>query len=129
MDPPGRFCQDITEGVHEGWTVTYVALQNAYYLGFFEVLLVGLDHSFVFEGEPNETRRLDGHDANHFSSDYFGGGQLWHNPDLGKSEESYRIAREQFERAERRILDATVDGACTVFEKIDYRAYLSRPVC
>jgi hypothetical protein len=120
MDPPGRFCSDIAEGVHEGWTVTYVALQIAYYLGFFEVVLIGLDHRFVYEGEPNETRRLDGADLNHFSPEYFGGGQLWHNPDLPRSEESYRIARDRFEQAGRCIVDATVDGACTVFDKADY---------
>src|SRR3546814_17502436 len=28
---PSRFCHDIGMGVHEGWTVTYAALQVAYY--------------------------------------------------------------------------------------------------
>lgn len=118
---PARFCHDIAKGVHEGWTVTYAALQVARYLGFREVVLVGLDHRYQYTGEPNQLHRLDGADPNHFSPDYFGNGQHWNNPDLAHSEESYRIARAEFEKEGRRIIDATVDGACTVFEKADYK--------
>jgi len=118
---PYRFCHDISQGVHEGWTVTYAALQIAYYLGFSEVVVIGMDHRFAYNGAPNQAQRLDGPDPNHFSPDYFGHGQQWNNPDLAHSEESYDIARTEFERDGRRIIDATVDGACTVFEKADYR--------
>lgn len=122
-NPPHRFCHDITQSVHEGWTVTYAALQIAYYLGFKEVILIGLDHRYEYSGNPNEAKLLRGSDPNHFCSDYFGGGQMWDNPDLEHSEESFRIARQEFEKDGRRILDATVDGACTIFEKIDYKKY------
>ena len=119
--PPARFATDLTLGVNEGWTVTYVALQIAYYLGFSEVVLVGLDHRYKYSGKPNEARILEGADLNHFSDKYFGYGQTWDNPDLSNSEESYALARECYERDGRRIIDATLDGACTVFEKADYR--------
>lgn len=120
-NPPARFCRDIAQGVHEGWTVTYAALQIAHYLGFKEVIIIGMDHRYEYSGAPNEARRLDGPDPNHFSPDYFGGGQTWDNPDLAHSEESYSIARVEFEKDGRRIIDATLDGACTIFEKADYR--------
>ncbi len=55
-------------------------------------------------------------DTNHFSEDYFAN-QEWDNPDLIRSEESFRIAREKFEADRRTIIDATVDGACDVFDK------------
>lgn len=119
--PPQRFCRDIGQGVHEGWTVTYAALQIAYYLGFAEVVIIGMDHRYAYTGGPNETWTLDGPDPNHFSPDYFGNGQAWQNPDLAHSEESYRIARAEYERDGRRIVDATLDGACTIFKKVDYR--------
>ena len=118
---PCRFCRDITEGINEGHTVTYAALQIAYYMGFAEIVIIGLDHRFQYHGEPNEEQRLDGADPNHFCPEYFGGGQSWQNPDLKNSEESFRIAREVFEDDGRRIIDATVNGACTVFEKRDYQ--------
>jgi len=118
--PKERFCKDVEGGLHEGWTVTYAALQVAYFLGFQEVVIIGMDHRFEYSGEPNESRRMDGADPNHFSAEYFAGAQ-WDNPDLARSEESYRIAREVFEADGRRIMDATVRGACDIFEKRDYR--------
>ena len=119
--PPARFCHDITQGVHEGWTVTYAALQIVFFLGFTEVVIIGMDHRYEYKGEPNQAQRLDGPDPNHFHPDYFGGGQTWDNPDIDHSEESYRIALTEYEQAGRRIIDATVGGACTIFEKADYR--------
>jgi len=121
--PPARFSRDISIGVHEGWTVTYVALQVSLYLGFNEVVLIGLDHSYKFDGSPNESCRLSGPDPNHFCSEYFGHGQVWDNPDLPHAEESFRIARKEFEKENRRILDATVNGACTIFPKVNYKNY------
>ena len=64
---------------------------------------------------------MQGNDLNHFSPEYFGGGQSWDNPDLENSEASYRIAREEYEKDGRRIIDATYGGACTIFEKADYK--------
>lgn len=114
-----RFSKDITQGIHEGWTVTYAALQLAYYLSFEEVVIIGMDHRFEYSGQPNESRYLEGRDPNHFSPEYFSD-QDWDNPDLEKSEESYRIARKVYEEDGRRIIDATVNGACNIFERGDY---------
>ena len=122
-NPHARFCGDVSRGLHEGWTVTYAALQIAYFLGFSEVVMIGLDHRYEFSGLPNEAHQLAGDDPNHFSPDYFGHGQHWDNPDLAHSEESFRIARAEYEKVGRRILDATLNGACTAFEKVDYRSY------
>jgi uncharacterized Rossmann fold enzyme len=121
QNPPERFCKDISCGVHEGWTVTYVALQLAYFMGFSEVVIIGMDHRFEYTGKPNEAKVINGDDLNHFCPGYFGAGQSWDNPDLVNSEESYRIAKEEYEKVGRRIVDATVDGACDIFEKKDYR--------
>lgn len=114
--PPARFCRDITAGIREGGTVTYAALQIAYYMGFGRVVIVGMDHRFEFSGKPHEARHMDGPDVNHFSPAYFSG-QTWDNPDLLRSEESYRIARDIFAAEGREIIDATQDGACEIFQK------------
>src|SRR3972149_2114108 len=49
------FYEDITRGVWQGATVTYIAMQLAYYMGFQKVILVGVDHSYTDKGLPNET--------------------------------------------------------------------------
>lgn len=119
--PPSRFCTDISKGMHEGWTVTYAALQVAYFLGFREILIIGMDHRYEYDGAPNEARQMGKSDPNHFCNDYFAN-MTWDNPDLARSEESYRLARQVYEADDRRIIDATLDGACKVFEKQDYRS-------
>lgn len=119
--PPADFSGDITGRIFEGSTVTYVALQIAYYMGFKEVILIGVDHSFSTEGDPNQTVVSDGEDPNHFSPDYFGEGFIWQLPDLEASERAYRLAREAFEADGRRVLDATIGGKLKVFPKVKYR--------
>lgn len=123
--PQQRFFTDITKGLCEGWTVTYAALQIAYYLGFEEVIIIGMDHRYEYEGQPNEARVVSGADTNHFCNSYFGYGQSWDNPDLENSEQSYRLADEMYKKNGRTIIDATLDGACTVFTKVDYRAFFN----
>ena len=120
--PKERFSSAIHAGLEEGWTVTYAALQVAFYMGFSKVVIVGMDHSFVYQGKPNEASVLQGEDPNHFCGDYFGGGQSWDNPDLLRSEESYSIARDMFEKNGREILDATVGGVCNIFKKTTLEA-------
>src|SRR3546814_3771951 len=81
-----------------------------------------MDHRYEYTGDPNQTQVLDGPDLNHFSSDYFGHGQHWDNPDLAHSEESYRIDRAEYERDGRRIIDATLDAASAIVEKVEHRS-------
>lgn len=119
--PPARFSTNLANGLHEGWTVTHAALQVAYHLGFSDVVLIGLDHRYAYQGAPNEARVMQGADLNHFDDRYFGYGQSWDNPDLAQSEISYRAALDAFRQDGRRVRDATVEGACTVFPKVDHR--------
>lgn len=115
-----KFFTDITKGVNEGATVTYVAMQIAYYMGFEKVILVGVDHSFKTQGKPHTMVVSEGDDLNHFDPGYFGKGFRWQLPDLRTSELVYRIAKYQFENTNREILDATIDGKLQVFPKVDY---------
>ena len=117
--PSARFSRDLTAGLEEGYTVTYAALQVAFYLGFQEVIIIGMDHRFEYVGKPNEAKFLSGPDKNHFCSSYFSN-ENWDNPDLVNSELSYQLAKDVYESYGRKIIDATVDGACTVFNKKEY---------
>jgi hypothetical protein len=115
------FSRDITGSISGGGTVTFAAMQIAYYLGFQEIILIGVDHNFVDQGTPNRTVvRAETRDLNHFHPDYFPKGSKWQLPDLKRSEIAYALARERFEQDGRWIRDATVDGKCTVFEKVGF---------
>jgi len=61
-----------------------------------------------------------GNDPDHFAADYFPSGFRWQLPDLPASEKAYQLARQAFEAAGRKILDATVGGNLRVFPRVDY---------
>ena len=111
------FSRDPEEWVYEGYTVTYVCLQLAFYMGFDTVLLVGVDHEFEFKGMPNGIAQAVGDDVNHFHPDYFGDGVLWHNPDLVQSERAYSMAKTVYDFEGRRIVNLTPGTKLDVFEK------------
>jgi hypothetical protein len=114
------FSSDPTRRLFEGYTVTYVAMQLAHFMGFSQVILVGVDHSFKTEGKPNRIVVSEGKDPNHFSTVYFGKGFRWQLPDLDNSERAYLLARQVYEKSGRSIVDATVGGKLNVFPKVDY---------
>jgi hypothetical protein len=114
------FHRDMTGGVWGGATVTYVAMQIAFHMGFQKVILIGVDHSFATKGKPHKTVVSEGGDPNHFDPKYFGKGIRWQLPDLETSEFAYGLARQSFEEAGREIVDATVGGQLQVFAKVDY---------
>lgn len=115
------FSKDPLEGINEGSTVTYVAMQLAYYMGFETVILIGVDHNFVTKGQPHKEVVSQGEDPNHFDPNYFGKGTKWHLPDLETSEKHYQIAHEKFKEEGRSIIDATLDGHCHIFPKKHYK--------
>ncbi len=114
------FARDVRHRVWESATVTYVALQLAFHMGFEQVILVGVDHNSNVPGKANTTIVSQGDDPNHFHPGYFGKGFRWQLPDFETSEIGYRLASQAYEAAGRQVLDATIGGKLTVFPKVDY---------
>lgn len=106
-----------------GGTVTYLALQLAFLMGFKEVYMIGYDHSYtipktVLLEHSKITSTED--DVNHFHPDYFGKGYRWHDPRTDRMEAAYKKAKIYFEAANKKIYNATVGGKLEVFERVDY---------
>lgn len=117
-----RFSKTVTGRVWEGATVTNVALQIAFHMGFEKVILIGVDHNFTSKGDANKTVVSQGDDPNHFAPNYFGKGAKWQLPDLDTSEIGYSLARESYRKAGREVIDATVGGKLMIFPKVDYNS-------
>ncbi|MBC7876734.1 MAG: DUF115 domain-containing protein [Anaerolineales bacterium] len=117
-----RFSSDVRGRVWEGATVTNVALQIAFHMGFEQVIMIGVDHNFTSKGEANKTVVSQGDDPNHFAPNYFGKGYKWQLPDLDTSEIGYVLARDAYQKAGREVLDATVGGKLSIFRKVDYNS-------
>jgi hypothetical protein len=120
LRPGPAFGIDVTKGIWTGATVTYVAMQLAYYMGFQKVILIGVDHRFATKGKPHTTVLSQGDDLDHFDPRYFGKGFRWQLPDLDTSEVAYHLAKSQFERDGREIVDATIGGQLDIFPKVNY---------
>lgn len=113
------------------YTVTITALQLAYFLGFEPIYLIGCDTDYVVpktvikEGEEAEhgkmffTSTVDD-DPNHFSSDYFGKGRKWHNPQVDNMIWHYRMAHEALSIAGRHVYNATDGGKLEVFPRVKF---------
>lgn len=117
------FYNDVTNPISEGFTVTFVAMQLAFYMGFQNVFLIGVDHNFKQQGKANEAQVYEGDDENHFHKDYFKG-QQWHLADLEGNEASYALAKHAYHAHGRNIYDATLNGKLNIFEKIPYEEAL-----
>lgn len=110
--------------IYEGYTVTFVCLQLAYYLGYKRVLLVGVDHKYQYKGMPNQEVVSEGSDPNHFDPSYFGKGVAWNLPDLENSEKAYWLAKHAFAADGREIINLTTDTALSVFDRQPLGDYL-----
>lgn len=113
-----HFSREPQKCIYEGHTVTYVCLQLAFFMGFSTVLLVGVDHSYQYQGAPNQEQVAGWEsDPNHFAPNYFSGDTRWHNPDLVRSERAYHMARTVFEHAGRRIVNLGPNSKLDIFER------------
>ena len=120
------FQTDLTQPMVVGASVTFAALQLAYYMGFQQVILIGLDHNYAEKGTPNQTEtRTQEKDASHFHPQYFPKGIKWQLPDLQRSEYDFAIARQIYEQDGREILDATIGGKSHVFKKVEFSSLFS----
>ena len=120
------FSDDISECIYDGGTVTYTSIQCATYLGFKEIILLGVDHSFAKE-RTKDGKIINSNVNNHFQNylnDYA--------KESGIVDEDYVVfpidfATMAFEKAKEyadshgiKILNATRGGKLEVFERVDF---------
>lgn len=115
------FKSDVTKKLYTGGSVTYIAMQLAYYMGFNPVILVGVDHAYKTVRKTKDKAKLLPYDKkSHFAPDYYKEGDVWVPPNLQKQGLAYRMARYAYESAGREILNATIGGKLKMFPKVKY---------
>jgi hypothetical protein len=118
-----RFSTDPIKGLYCGQSVTYINLQLAFFMGFSDVYLIGMDFDYVI---PKEHKRKGNDiisttdDPNHFHKDYFGIGKTWRDPKLDRVLMNYRMADLAYNAVGRKIYNATIGGKLELFERVDY---------
>jgi hypothetical protein len=118
---PG-FSEDPLQGLMCGYSVTYTSLQWAYYMGFNEMYLLGVDFSFsVPKADEQGYLRASG-ESNHFTKNYRSPGEKWVVPRLDLQEDALRHAHEWLNARGVRVFNATRGGKLDVFPRVDFDA-------
>jgi hypothetical protein len=124
-----RFSKDFEKRGYCGQSVTMLNLQLAYYMGFTEVYLIGMDFSYnipesaLISGNDIESTEDD---ENHFHPDYFGKGKKWHDPQLEQVLANYENCKIQYELDGRKIYNATNGGKLEIFPRKDYNEIFNK---
>lgn len=113
-----KFAKDCSISINQGYTVTFVAMQLAFHMGFNKVALIGCDHNFATKGLANQVVTAGVKDESHFDPNYFSNGVKWQLPDLVQSEVAYTLARDVYESYGRKIVNATYGGKLDIFERM-----------
>lgn len=121
---PRGFARDCSNAIYPGNTVTYVALQLAFHLGFESVALVGCDHNFSTKGPANKLVIAGDSDPNHFDPNYFAN-VPWQLPDLAESEASYAQALRSYTEHGRRLYNCTDGGKLELLPRKGLSEFLS----
>lgn len=111
------FSSDCSEKVYTGYTVTYAMLQMAVYMGFKEIYLLGMDHSFSVErgkdGKVVEKKNVRNH------SEIIKNDRLWGVSEIEEVTKAYMAAKAYADAHNVKIMNATRGGKLEVFERIN----------
>lgn len=108
------FSEDVSVCIGEGYTVTYTCMQVAAYMGFKEIILLGMDHNFPVDVTPDGKVIVNADAGEHF---YGSNGIQNHYPMLYKVDLSFKTAKEYAENHDIRIINATRGGKLEIFER------------
>ena len=108
-----KFAENIEDGLYEGYTVTYMCLQVAAYMGFKEIYLLGVDHSYSTEMDKNGSLIRKPDIKDHFSEN----DKVTNIPQLYKSTLAYEMAKKSAEKLGIKIYNVTRGGALEIFER------------
>jgi len=117
---PPKFSSNISKVVEEGYTVTYSAIQMAVYMGFSEIYLLGIDHSYRNVIDPNGSIITDTSIKDYFSEEYKKSTSPPHFANLHMPELAYTSARKYCDNHGIKIYNSTRGGKLEVFDRKDF---------
>ncbi len=119
FEQEGCFSLDAAKGVYGGGSVTTEMLQFAYYLGFSEIYLIGVDFSYNVTNQVDSKTYAYQGENNYFISGYLKPGEVADMPNIAANLMAFHAARDAVEGQGRVIRNATRGGKLEVFERQD----------
>lgn len=115
-----EFSEDIPNHIGVGNTVAYTAMQLAVYMGFSEIYLLGVDHSFQTYQDKDGNLITDPKAKDYFSDKYNQDKDQLFIPKLDVSTLSYMAAQTYAEQHPISIYNATRGGKLEVFPRVAF---------
>ena len=125
LDVPQAFGLDAARLIYLGGTVVFPALQVLFYLGFAEVVLLGIDHSYAHADEEAVQKSVPSSSLEHFKPDYYTDPLRIHC-DIPAMERAYRMALGAWEVDGRRLLNATPNTRLDIIPRADLATVLGQ---
>lgn len=114
------FSEDIPHKIGVGNTVAYTAIQLAVYMGFTEIYLIGVDHSFQTYQDKNGNIITDSNAKDYFADQYNQDKEQLFIPKLDISTLSYIAAQDYAQSHPVTIYNATRGGKLEVFPRVEF---------
>lgn len=124
--PHREFSTDLAKGICWGSTITYSLMQMAVHMGFREIYILGLDHSYVEPDTKKDGALVSQGEVNHFHPDYRKTGEVWHLPVLDRLETSYGFAKTYCDSIGVKVYNASRYSKLDVFPRVDLDTVLGR---
>jgi hypothetical protein len=122
VEKPWKFSHHPEEFIFLGGTVIFVCLQILYYLGYEEVVVLGLDHDYGIDKAniPKSGQYVSSNSMSaHFKKDYYRKNEQVHI-DLHGMERAYQLAQEAYSSDGRKVLNASPGTKLDTLEKVNY---------
>jgi hypothetical protein len=114
------FSDDIAKGIFNSSTCMYTAAQIAAYMGFSEIYLLGVDHSFRISQNNAGQIVVDNSVKDYFSEKYNQDKENLYIPNTEKSTLTYVAMKSHCDKRGIHVYNATRGGKLEVFPRIDF---------
>lgn len=126
------FSDNLTRGYYSGTTVSYRMLQTAVFMGFSEIVILGMDFNFKIPKKSVESHHsmiqdkilVNDKEVNHFHKNYRKKGEKWTVPKLDIQLKAFEAARVYAEENSIQILNASRNSKLEVFKKVKLESLL-----
>ena len=116
----GKLSDDAARRIYCKGTVTTTSIQLAAYMGFTEIYLLGVDHSYSQTTDDAGNIITDNSVKDYFDGDYASTMKKKMIPNLEATTRSYVETRQFFEPRGVKIFNATRGGKLEVFPRVDF---------
>jgi hypothetical protein len=125
-DQEGRFSLHAGKGVYTGCTITAEMLQFAYFMGFHNIYLIGVDFSYQISKKLDDVTYSYQGENNYFIPGYLKPGEVADMPNVNANLLAFHAAKEAIEGQGRIVQNATRGGKLEVFTRVNLDELLQK---